>query len=476
MSQDFYDLIILGAGSTGFAAALRAHELGKTSIIIEERATGGTCVNRGLPSKNLIEAAKLIHDAQDPRYPGLTPTQIRVNFRKLIEQKDQLIHSYRQKKHETLGGGRFTIKKGHVQFIDDHSVQVDGKRITGEKLLIATGSRPIVPHIEGLQYVPYLTSELLTADEPIELRELPSSLIIFGGGYIALELGQMFSRFGSKVTVLERSRQLLAHGYEPEVSQAIEEVFRAEGIRVIGSVTVRSVYKEEMHVTANIETEGKPHVLRAENLLLATGRRPNTDNIGIEKTGVKLGQEAQILVDEFLRTSVPHIFAAGDVIGHELGNQLATPVGSQDGGIAAENAFTDGPLRRIDHRVVPRSIFTDPQIATVGLTEEEAISAGYNCWRNSVAISLVPRAIANRNPLGIVKMVADANTDEVIGVSMVGDSAGEVIHEAAMGLRFRAKVSDFIEQLHVCPTMAEALKIVAISRRKDPSKLSCCAE
>jgi mercuric reductase len=198
--------------------------------------------------------------------------------------------------------------------------------------------------------------------------------------------------------------------------------------------------------------------------------------IGIEKTGVKLGKEAQILVDEFLRTSVPHIFAAGDVIGHELGNQLATPVGSQDGGIAAENAFADGPLRPIDHRVVPRSIFTDPQIATVGLTEEEAISAGYNCWRNSVAISLVPRAIAIRNPLGIVKMVADANTDEVIGVSMVGDSAGEVIHEAAMGLRFRAKVSDFIEQLHVCPTMAEALKIVAISRRKDPSKLSCCAE
>jgi mercuric reductase len=177
-----------------------------------------------------------------------------------------------------------------------------------------------------------------------------------------------------------------------------------------------------------------------------------------------------------LRTNVPHIFAAGDVIGREIGNQMATPVGSQDGGIAAENAFTHGALRRIDHRGVPRTIFTDPQIATVGLTEEEAISAGHNCWCNIVDISLVPRAIAIRNPLGIVKMVADANTDEVVGVSIVGDCAGEVIHEAAMGLRFRAKVSDFIEQLHGCPTMAEALKIVAISRRKDPSKLACCAE
>jgi mercuric reductase len=245
---------------------------------------------------------------------------------------------------------------------------------------------------------------------------------------------------------------------------------------VIGSVTVRSVRKEEMQVLATIETQGKQHALRAENLLLATGRRPNSDNICIEKTGVKLGYQGQVLVDDFLRTNVPHIFAAGDVIGREIGNQMATPVGSQDGGIAAENAFTDKALRPIDHRVVPRTIFTDPQIATVGLIEEEAVSASYNCLSNTVSISLVPRAVAIRNPLGIVKMVADATTDEVVGVSMVGDCAGEVIHEAAMALRFRAKVSDFIEQLHVYPTMAEALKIVAISRRKDPSKLFCCAD
>jgi mercuric reductase len=210
MRQDYYDIIMLGAGSTAVAAALRAQELGKTSVMIEERATGGTCVNRGLSSKNLIEAAKLIHDAKDPRYPGLTPTYIRLNFRKLIEQKDQLIHSYREKKHESLAGGHLTIEKGHVELIDDHSVQVDSKRIRGEKILIATGSRPIVPNIDGLQDVSYLTSELLTADEPIELRELPRSLIILGGGYIGLELGQMFRRFGSEVTILERSRQLLA--------------------------------------------------------------------------------------------------------------------------------------------------------------------------------------------------------------------------------------------------------------------------
>jgi mercuric reductase len=229
-------------------------------------------------------------------------------------------------------------------------------------------------------------------------------------------------------------------------------------------------------VIIKVETGSQRRELRAEKLIVATGRRQNSDNICIEKAGVELGKEGQIRVDEFLRTNVPHIFAGGDVIGHEVDSQMATPVGSQDGGIVAHNAFTDAKPRRIGHRVIPRTIFTDPQIATVGLTEEEAISAGHNCWCNTVPMSLVPRAGAIRDTAGIIKMVADADTEEVLGVAMVGHTAGEVIHEAAMAMRFHAKINDFIDLLHVYPTMAEALKIVAISRRKDPSKLSCCAE
>jgi mercuric reductase len=216
--------------------------------------------------------------------------------------------------------------------------------------------------------------------------------------------------------------------------------------------------------------------LRAEKLLVATSRRPNSDQIAIQKAGVELGNEGQVRVDEFLRTNVSHIFAGGDVIGREVGSQMATPVGSQDGGIAAYNALADGEPHRVNHRVIPRTIFTDPQIATVGLTEEEAISAGHNCWCNTVPMSLVPRAGAIRDTAGMIKMVADADSEEVLGVAMVGHTAGEVIHEAAMAMRFHAKINDFIELLHVYPTMAEALKIVAISRRKDPAKLSCCAE
>jgi mercuric reductase len=478
MKQAHYDLVVLGSGSTAFAAALRAQELGKTIVMTEERTTGGTCVNRGcLPSKNLIEAAKLIHDARHPRYPGLMPAEIGLDFGKLIEQKDKTIQDYRRKKYESLIGDQVTIEKGHVEFVNSHTVQVDSRWITGEKILIATGSRPVVPNIVGLRDVPYLTSDLLTNDdEPMKLGELPRSLIILGAGYIALELGQMFHRFGTEVTLLQRSARLLAHGYEPELGEAIREVFENEGIEVITRAAARSVRQDGMEVILSVEIGNQTRELRAGKLLVATGRCPNSDRIAIEKAGVELGNAGQVRVDELLRTNVPHIFAGGDVIGREVGSQMATPVGSQDGSIAAHNAFAGGEPRRVNHRVIPRTIFTDPQIGIVGMTEGEAISAGHDCWCNTVPMSLVPRAGAIRDTRGLIKMVADARTEEVLGVAMVGNSAGEVIHEAAMGLRFHARIHDFIELLHVYPTMAEALKIAALSRRKDPAKLPCCTE
>jgi mercuric reductase len=476
MTEQF-DLIVLGSGSTAFAAALAAQEMGRTAVMTEERPIGGTCVNRGcLPSKNLIEAAKLIHDAARPRYPGLKSCRIELDFPALVAQKDDVVHDYRRKKYESLVDGRITIEIGHARFVDPHTVEVGGKRIRGEKVLIATGSRPVVPDIDGLDRVPYLTSDLLTVDEPMQLRELPKSLLIVGGGYIALELGQMFSRFGTEVTILERNAQVLAHGYEPEVGRAISEAFADEGIQVVVNASVRSVHQEGGEVVAVASVGGRERQYRAEKLLVATGRRPNTDTIDIERSGVNVGGRGEVEVNEHLQTNVGHIFAAGDVIGAQTGSQMATPVGSQDGGIAARNALSGEPMRAVNHRVIPRVIFTDPQIAVVGMTEEQGTAAGHDCWCNTLPMSLVPRAGAIRDTRGIIKMVADKNSGEVLGVSMVGHNAGEVIHEAAMALRFRAKIQDFIDLLHVYPTMAEALKIVAISRFKDPAKLSCCAE
>jgi mercuric reductase len=475
--SEHFDLVILGSGSTAFAAALRAQELGKTSVMTEERTTGGTCVNRGcLPSKNLIEAARLLYEARHPRYPGLMPAEMQFDFRQVIAQKDEVVGEYRKKKYESLLGGRIEIEKGHTELVDDHTVEVDGKRLRGEKILIATGSRPAIPPIEGLNRVQYLTSDLLSSDEPAEINTCPRSLLIIGGGYIALELGQMFRRFGAEVTILERSRGLLAHGYEPEVGPAIADVFAEEGIRVVTDRVVLSVRQDGHGVVAVVQAGNSTEEFKAEKLLIAAGRRPNTDRIGIEKAGVSVGEQGQIIVNDYLQTNVPHIYAAGDVIGSEHGSQMATPVGSRDGGIAAHNALSGEEPRPVDHRVVPRTIFTDPQVAIVGLTEEEAVRIGRRCWCNTLPMSLVPRAGAIRDTRGIIKMVADADTGEVLGVTMIGHNAGEVIHEAAMALRFHARLRDFIDLLHVYPTMAEALKIAAISRYKDPAKLSCCAE
>ncbi len=285
-----FDFLILGSGSTAFAAALRAQELGRTAVMTEERTLGGTCVNRGcLPSKNLIEAAKLLHDAQNPRYPGISPTKPEIDFRELVRQKDEVVRSYRRKRYESLVGDSIRIERGHVRFLDPHTVEVDGRKITGDRILIATGSRPVLPPIGGLEGVPYLTSDLLTSDESLELSDLPSSLLIVGGGYIALELGQMFRRFGLEVTIVERSGEILSRGYEPEVGPAIRTILEEEGVRFVTRGTVRSVRRDGSQVAAVVETETGVQDLHAARLLVAAGRRPNSDRIALEKAGRSRG-------------------------------------------------------------------------------------------------------------------------------------------------------------------------------------------
>ncbi len=482
--QERYDLVILGSGSTAFAAALHAAELGKSAVMAEFRTVGGTCANRGcLPSKNLIEAARLVYDAAHPRYPGLTPVHMPFSWAELVAQKDEIIEEYRAHKYESLldDPDHMQVVPGQARLVSDHEVEVqsaDGvRRLIGSQLLIATGSQPRIPHVPGLVDVPYLTSDLLSsADDPweTELREQPRSLLILGGGYIALELGQMFARFGTEVTLVTRGKRILS-GYEPEIAEALIEILREEGLRIVTGVQVRGVRSEGEGVVLSVQRHGSQQTFTAEQLLVSTGRRPNTQEIGLERAGVEIDSAGAVRVDRTLRTSVSHIWAAGDVIGRETESQMATPVGAHDGKLAAHNALSGEPLREVDHTVIPRTIFTDPQVAVVGLTDKEAVAAGIACDCNTIPLSVVPRAGAIRDTRGVIKMVLDAPTRRVVGVSMLGQSAGEVIHEAAMALRFGATTDDFIDLIHVYPTMAEALKLVAISFTKDVNRLSCCA-
>ncbi|HEV2238124.1 MAG TPA: mercury(II) reductase [Ktedonobacterales bacterium] len=480
--DDHCDLLILGSGSSAFAAATRASELGKTAIMAEERTLGGTCVNRGcLPSKHLIEAARLVYDAAHPRYPGLVPARVAVDFGALIAEKDRLIAGYREQHYVSLlnraSAGRARVVHGRARLVDAHTAEVsapDGgvRRLTGEHVLIATGAVPAIPEIEGLDATPYLTSDLLASDTS-ELTALPASLVILGGGAVALELGQLFARLGSAVTILERAARLLP-GHEPEISRSLTVALRAEGIQVVTRVEAQQVTRDGDGVRVAVLVGGQPRAFAAERLLVAAGRRPNTADLGLERAGVRLDVRGAVVVDAALRTSVPHIWAAGDVIGDLTGSQMATPVGARDGGIAASNALT-GAARPADHTVIPRAIFTDPPLATVGLTDRAANAQGHDCVCNAIPLSVVPRAGATLDARGVVKLVLERATRRVLGVSMVGAGAAEVIHEAAMAMRFGATADDFIEMIHVYPTMAEALKLAAIAFTRDVSTLSCCA-
>jgi mercuric reductase len=291
--DEHYDLVILGSGSTAFAAALGAAELGKTAAMTESRTLGGTCVNRGcLPSKNLIEAARLIWEARHPRYPGLRPANIEFDFKQLIQQKAEVIYDYRNRKYDSIvdESDRITVIEGRATLAGPHTVAVDGRQISGQHLLVATGSRPQLPEIDGLEQVPYLTSDLLASDEPQELFDLPKSLVIIGGGYIALELGQMFHRFGSQVTILERSRRVLKE-YEPEVSMAITQALRDEGINLVTSAVAQRVSEApDGGILVTAQTRAGEQAFRAERLLVAAGRVPNTGGLGLKELGVGLVQ------------------------------------------------------------------------------------------------------------------------------------------------------------------------------------------
>jgi mercuric reductase len=301
-----YDLVILGSGSTAFVAALHAADLGKTVAMTEHRTGGGTGVNRGcLPSKNLIEAARLVYDVSHPRYPGLSPVQMPVSWADLVAQKDKIIQDYRSHKYESLLDltSRIQVVPGHAHLVSDHEVEVQGtdgvRLLFGEQILIATGSLPTLPALPGLCDVPYLTSDLLSSsDDPweAELCEQPRSLLILGGGPIALELGQMFARFGTQVTLLMRGRSILS-GYEPEIAEALTGILQEEGLRIVTGALVRGVERANEGITLEVARHGSVLAFTADKLLIAAGRRPNTRELGLEQAGVDINAAGAVRVD-----------------------------------------------------------------------------------------------------------------------------------------------------------------------------------
>ena len=463
-----FDLVILGSGSAAFAAALRAADHGAKTAMIERGVLGGTCVNVGcVPSKNLLRAGELRYYDSHREFPGISPGRTSLEFNRVMEQKNQIVRGLRKEKYSDVLRSLPSTKlfRGEARFVSRTRVKVDGINVDGRKFIVATGSSPRIPSIPGIENVSYLTNA-----EALGLRKQPASMIVLGGRALGLEFAQMYSHIGTKVTLLQRSERIIPEE-EPEISEALHQYLEDEGVEIKTGVQVKRVYQSQGEKVVVAKVGGRELEVRGDDLLLATGRDPNTSGLGLETVPVRLRKDGAVRVNREMRTTAPHVWAAGDVIGEPMLETIA----AKEGATAAENALT-GTHRKIDFLPVPRAIFTSPQVASVGLTEKEAHERGYKCACRTVPLSKVPKAIVIRDTRGLVKMVADAPTGRVLGVHILADHAADIIHEAVLAVKHKLTVDDLIDTVHVFPTLSESIKLAATSFRKDIDQLSCCAE
>jgi mercuric reductase len=460
-----YDLAIIGGGSAAFSAGIRARHKRLNVVMIERGEIGGTCVNVGcIPSKALLAAADAHHAAATRRFPGIETTAAAVHMAALIASKDVIVDDLRGRKYSDLARAYgWDIVRGAARFAPGPVVEVDGRRIEAEHYLIATGSIPAVPPIEGLTDVSYLTST--TA---MELREIPGSLIVIGGNYIGLELGQLFARLGSRVTIVEAFDRIAPHD-EPEISTVLADILRDEGLALHTAATVTRARLEHGGVVVTVDRRGRAEDLRASRLLIATGRRPETSSLNLDAVGVATGRKGEIVVGSQLRTANPRIWAAGDVTGHP---QFVYVAGVQ-GTIVVDNAF-DAAGRHVDYRALPRVTFTTPNIASVGLTEDEAARGGFECESRSIPLDLVPRALVNHDPRGVVKIVAERRTGTVRGIHMLAANAGDAILAGVYAIECQMTVQQLANIWAPYLTISEGIKLAAQAFTMDVVKLSCC--
>jgi mercuric reductase len=460
-----YDLLAIGSGSAAFAAAIRATNLGARVGLVERHTVGGTCVNVGcIPSKNLLAASETYRRAGDHPFPGVRTSQDGVDLAAVIGKKAEVVAKLRTEKYLDLARHYgFDLIEGTARFIGPDAVEVDGREIRARSFLIATGAAPWIPPIEGLEDAGYLTST--TA---MELHELPKSLVVIGGNYIGLEMGQLFADLGTRVTILE-ALERIAPLEEPEISAWMQRILTEQGVEVVTGAKVTRVEAGERR-TVVAEVGGEERRFEATEVLVATGRRPVLDGLGLDRAGIELDDRGGLVLDDELRTTNPRVFAAGDVTG---GPQFVYVAAAQ-GTLAADNAIS-GAGRTMDYRALPRVTFTTPNIAAVGLTDQQAQRAGYRCECRVLELEHVPRPIVNLDTRGAFKIVAEAGTGKVLGVHAIAANAGDVILAGVYAVRFGLTVQDLVDTW--CPylTMAEGIRLTAQAFTTDIVKLSCCA-
>ena len=466
-SRNEFDLAVIGAGSAGFSASITAAEAGKRVALIGHGLIGGTCVNVGcVPSKAMIRAAEAIYGAKAARrFPGLSGSAQVDDWTTLMAGKEALVSGLRQKKYaDLLPGyeGITYIDEGAAQLVPG-GVQVGVHLIHAPKIIIATGGRPAFPAISGIKEVRTLNSTSLLA-----LETLPESLVFLGGGYIGAELAQMMARMGVMVTMVCRSR--LLPQVEPEVSEALTEVFRTEGITMHCGVTYDACHRDGNRAVLCIEESGKKLELTADHLVVTAGRSPNIEGLGLSEMGIATDKRGAIVVGDDMQTARPGIYAAGDVTNRDQFVYMAA-YGAK---LATRNAVLSG-TERYDNATMPWVVFTDPQVAGVGLTEAEAVAVGNEVKTSVLSLGNVPRALVARDTRGVIKLVADAKTDRLLGGVIAAPEGSDSIQTLAMALKFRMTTKALGETIFPYLTTVEGLKLAAQTFDRDVARLSCCA-
>lgn len=463
-----YDLAIIGGGAGAFAAAIKANELELNTVFINEGLPlGGTCVNVGcVPSKTLLHAAEAVHAAQESNVPGVELSVDFFDYAAVVTDELALVEQLREQKYaEVLKSlGHVTFLPGRASFVDPNTIKVGEQSVEADKFVIATGSTTIVPPVTGLSEAGYLTHI-----EAMELKRVPKELAIIGAGAVGLELAQMYARFGSKVTILQRAANILTTA-ETELTDVLQSILEGEGIDIKTGVDVTLVTVENGVKTVHYTDEEGDYKLEVTDILLATGKEANTADLQLANAGVATNDKNAVVVTPALQTSQSHIFAVGDV--NNLPLRLETTAG-KEGTYAVENAFQD-TTKSIDYNSVPWTVFTDPQVSSVGYTEERQMEELGACLCRTITFDKLPKALITKRTDGVIRMAIHPKTKVIMGVHILGADSGDLIAQAMVLVKNKNTIDDVIDMLPVFPTMSEAIKLVAMSFTQDVSKLSCC--
>jgi len=441
-----FDAIVIGSGQGGNPLSHALADHGWKVALVEKSHLGGTCINTGCtPTKTMVASAQVAHYARNAARWGVHTSDVRVDLPAVVARKNAVVKSFRAGQQRRVDERpNLRLYRGQAKFLSPHQLQIGEDVLESGRIFINTGTRPDPPNLPGLETVGYLTNESL-----MELEQVPEHLVVLGGGYIGLEFGQMFRRFGSRVTIVHRGDQLLARE-DADVTRELQKALEADGIEIRLSTKPVRVEKPNKKTVLTVAAGGRTETIRGSHLLAATGRRPNTDHLGLERAGVELDSHGYINVNGRLETNVPGVWAIGDV----KGGPAFTHISYNDYQIVYANLL-EGKNLTIENRYLPYSLFTDPQLGRVGMTEKEARASGRKLKIGSYPMAYVARAIERDETAGLMKLIVDAETDRILGAAILGIEGGELVQILGALMLAGAPYTVLKGAVYIHPTLAE---------------------